>query len=108
MAVHHRFLTRLVLDPNYSNSIIFELDRVMLGINFHGIVCVWLRHSCGCHICPPSNYGIGVSLVLADLEIQRSTWAGAHGYNCTMNPAQIKPSITADVLDQIDIRVGTI
>jgi tRNA-binding protein len=25
-----------------------------------------------------------------------------------MKPAQIKPSITADVLDQIDVRVGTI
>src|SRR5579862_4464929 len=49
MAVHHRFLTRLVLDPNYSNSIIFELNGVMLGINFHGIVRDRLGYSCSCH-----------------------------------------------------------
>src|SRR5579872_5007154 len=49
MAVHHRFLTRLVLDPNYSNSIIFELDRVMLGINFHGVIRDRLGYSCSCH-----------------------------------------------------------
>ena len=45
MAVHHRFLARLVLDPNYSDAIILKFNLVMLGINFHGVVTAWLRHS---------------------------------------------------------------
>src|SRR5262249_4827473 len=50
MAVHHRFLARFVLDPNHSNSIILELDCVVLGIDFHGVIGGWLRHSCSCHV----------------------------------------------------------
>ena len=50
VAVHHGFFARAVLDPNHSESIIFELDLVMLGINFRGVFGGWLRRSCGCHI----------------------------------------------------------
>src|SRR5690242_10249873 len=49
MAVHHRFLSRPILDPHHSNSFIFEFDLVMLRVNSHWIIGNWLGHSCSCH-----------------------------------------------------------
>jgi len=37
VAMHHRFLTRAVLDPKHSDLIILKLHRVMPGVNFHGV-----------------------------------------------------------------------
>src|SRR6516162_5024283 len=50
VAVHHRFFARFVLDAHDSDTLVLELDFVMLRIKPHWVVADWLGYSCGCHI----------------------------------------------------------
>src|ERR1700746_2401349 len=50
VTVHHRFFARTIPDAQYTDSIILELNLVMLGINFHGVIDGRLGYPCSCHI----------------------------------------------------------